>query len=47
MPDKPLKEAIVGLWYNDSVPKPNIKVLFIQMTLILLTDRSRHPYGIP
>ena len=28
-PDNPLKEAIVGLWYDASVPKPNIKVVFI------------------
>ena len=46
MPDEPLKEAVVGLWYDDSVPKPNIKVIFVQMTLILLTDRSWDPYGI-
>ena len=29
-----------------SIPKPNIKVIFIQMTLILLTDHLWHPYGI-
>ena len=46
-PDDPLKEAVVGLWYNASVPKPNVKVVFVQTTLILLTDCSRHPYGIP
>ena len=46
MPDNPLKEAVMGLWYNASVPKPNIKVVFVQMTLIFFTDRSRHPYGI-
>ena len=46
-PDNPLKEAVVGLWYDSSVPKPNIKVIFVQMTLILFTDRSRHLYGIP
>ena len=46
-PDDPLKEAVVGLWYNASVPKPNVKVVFIQTTLILFTDCSRHPYGIP
>ena len=46
-PDEPLKEAVVGLWYDDLVPKPNIKVVFVQMTLILLTDCSWHPYGIP
>ena len=45
VPDEPLKEAVMGLWYNDLVPKPNIKVIFIQTTLILLTDCSRHPYG--
>ena len=47
MPDKPLKEAVMGLWYNDSVPKPNIKVVLNQMTLILLMDCLQHPYGIP
>ena len=55
MPDDPLKEAIVGLRYYASVPKPNIKVLFVQMTLflfvqttlILFMDCSLHPYGIP
>ena len=47
MPDNPLKEAVVGLWYNASVPKPNVKVVFVQTTLILLTDCSWHPYGIP
>ena len=47
VPDDPLKEAIVGLWYNASVPKPNVKVIFVQTTLILLTDCSQHPYGIP
>ena len=47
MPDEPPKEAIVGLWYNDLVPKPNIKVVFAQMTLVLLMDCSQHPYGIP
>ena len=46
-PDDPLNEAIMGLWYNASVPKPNINVVFVQMTLILFTDRSQHPYGIP
>ena len=46
-PDDPLKEAIRGLWYNGTVPKPNIKVVFVQMTLIFFTDRSQHPYGIP
>ena len=46
-PDDPLKEAVVGLWYNASVPKPNVKVIFVQTTLILLTDCSWHPYGIP
>ena len=44
-PDEPLKEAVVGLWYDDLVPKPNIKVVFVQMTLILLTDHLRHPMG--
>ena len=47
LPDESLKEAIMGIWYDDSVPKPNIKVVFIQTTLILLTDCSWHPYGIP
>ena len=47
VPDNPLKGAVVGLWYNGSVPKPNIKVVFVQTTLILLMDCSRHPYGIP
>ena len=47
VPDDPLKEAVVGLWYDASVPKLNVKVVFVQMTLILLTDCSRHPYGIP
>ena len=47
MPDDPLKEAVVGLWYDASVPKPNIKVVFIQMTLIFFADRLQHPYGIP
>ena len=47
VPDNPLKEAVVGLWYDASVPKPNVKVVYIQMTLILLTDCSQHPYGIP
>ena len=46
-PDDPLKEAVVGLWYNASVPKPNVKVVFFQTTLILFTDCSWHPYGIP
>ena len=46
-PDYPLKEAVMGLWYNASVPKPNVKVVFIQTALILLTDCSWHPYGIP
>ena len=46
MPDDPLKEAIMGLWYDASVPKPNVKVVFVQTTLILLTDCSWHPYGI-
>ena len=46
-PDKPLEEAVVGLWYDASVPKPNIKVVFVQMTLILLVDLSWHPHGIP
>ena len=46
-PDDPLKEAIVGLWYDASVHKPNIKVVFVQMTLIFFTDRLWHPYGIP
>ena len=46
-PDNPLKEAVVGLWYDASVPKPNVKVIFVQTTLILLTDCSQHPYGIP
>ena len=46
-PDDPLEEAIVGLWYNASVPKPNVKVVFVQMTLIFFTDCSWHPYGIP
>ena len=54
-PDDSLKEAIVGLWYDASVPKPNIKVIFIQTTLIFFVqttliffvDHSRHPYGIP
>ena len=45
-PDDPLKEAVMGLWYNASVPKPNIKVVFVQTTLILIADCSRHPYGI-
>ena len=43
---RPLKEAIVGLWYNAFVPKPNVKVVFIQTTLILFADCSQHPYGI-
>ena len=47
MPDNPLKEAIMSLWYDASVPKPNIKVIFIQMTLIFFVDHSWHPYGIP
>ena len=47
MPDKPLKGAVVDLWYNDWVPKPNIKVVFIQTTLILLMDHLQYPYGIP
>ena len=47
MPDDHLKEAVVGLWYNASVPKPNIKVIFIQTTLVLLADCLWHPYGIP
>ena len=47
VPDDPLKEAVVGLWYNASVPKPNVKVIFVQTTLILLMDCSWHPYGIP
>ena len=47
MPDNPLKEAVVGLWYDALVPKPNVKVIFVQMSLILLMDCSRHPYGIP
>ena len=47
VPDNPLKEAIVGLWYDASVPKPNIKVVLVQTTLIFFVDRSRHPYGIP
>ena len=46
VPDNPLKEAVMGLWYDASVPKPNVKVVFIQTTLILLTDCSWHPYGI-
>ena len=46
-PDNPLKEAVVGLWYNALVPKPNVKVVFVQTTLILLTDCWQHPYGIP
>ena len=46
-PDDPLKEAVMGLWYDATVPKPNIKVVFVQTTLILFTDCSRHPYGIP
>ena len=46
-PDNPLKEAVVGLWYNASVPKPNVKVVFVQTTLIFFTDCSWHPYGIP
>ena len=45
--DDPLKEATVGLWYDASVPKPNIKVVFVQMTLIFFADHSWHPYGIP
>ena len=45
-PDNPLKEAVVGLWYDALVPKPNIKVVFVQSTLILLTDCLWHPYGI-
>ena len=45
-PDDPLKEAVVGLQYNASVPKPNIKVIFVQTTLIFFADRSQHPYGI-
>ena len=44
MPDNPLKEAIVGLWNYDMVPKPNIKVIHIQMTLPILTDGSQGPY---
>ena len=47
VPDNPLEEAVVGLWYDASVPKPNIKVVFIQTTLIFFTDCSWHPYGIP
>ena len=47
MPDNPLKEAVVGLWYDASVPKPNIKVIFVQMTLIFFMGHSWHPYGIP
>ena len=47
MPDNPLKEAVMGLRYDASVPKPNIKVVLVQMTLIFFTDCSRHPYGIP
>ena len=46
-PDNPLKEAVVGLWYDALVPKPNVKVIFVQTTLILLTDCLQHPYGIP
>ena len=46
-PDKHLKEAVVGLWNDAPVPKPNIKVVFVQTTLILLVDRSQYPYGIP
>ena len=40
VPDEPLKEAILGLWYDDSVLKPDIKVIFIQTTLVLLMDCS-------
>ena len=47
MPDDPLKEAIVGLQYDALVPKPYIKVILIQTTLVLLTNHSQHPYGIP
>ena len=36
----------MGLWYNDVVPKPNIKVIHIQMTLATLTDSSQDPYGV-
>ena len=47
MPDDPLQEAVMGLWYDTSVPKPNVKVVFVQTTLVLLVDRSQHPYRIP
>ena len=46
-PDNPLEEAIVGLWYDAPVPKPIIKVVFVQTTLILFVDCSQHPSGIP
>jgi len=41
VPHEPLKEAVVGLWYDDAIPKPNIKVIHIQMTLAILTDGLR------
>ena len=37
----------MGLWYDDMVPKPNIKVIHIQMTLAILMDGSWDPYGVP
>ena len=46
MPDDPLKEAIVGLQNYDTVPKPNIKVIQVQMTLPILTDGSWSPYQV-
>ena len=47
MPDDPLKEAIMGLWNYDAVPKPNVKVIHIQMTLPILMDGLRSPYQVP
>ena len=46
MPDNPLKEAIMGLWNYDTVPKPNVKVIQVQMTLPILTDGSQSPYWV-
>ena len=46
MPDDPLKKAIVGLWNYDTVPKPNVEVIQVQMTLPILMDGSWSPYQV-
>ena len=45
-PDDPLKEAIMGLWNYDMVPKPNVKVIQVQMTLPTLMDGLQSPYQV-